>query len=165
MIVALAFKAFANASPCLTPFLATSDPSVLMRILAYIRGLPCSSNIFSKKGMLTYMVRSSPSVYGPILKLRQSGCVFGINSREIWHGWHDGMGRPRMSGLLAVAHERTNRTVGHCHLRHGPRLRASVSLEEVRGEISTALVRQHGPGRADSDGRCDPRDHLFISGS
>src|SRR5215469_9808193 len=42
MTVALAFKAFAKASPCLTPFLATADPSVLMRILAYIRGLPCS---------------------------------------------------------------------------------------------------------------------------
>jgi len=42
---------------------------VLKRILAYIRGLPCSSNIFPKKVILTYMVRSSPSVYGPILKL------------------------------------------------------------------------------------------------
>src|SRR5262249_11176895 len=62
-------QGLAKASPCLTPFLATSDPSVLMRILAYIRGLPCSSNIFSKKGMLTYMVRSSRSVYGPISKL------------------------------------------------------------------------------------------------
>src|SRR5262245_55013667 len=48
MTVALAFKAFAKAIPCLTPFLARSDPSVLKRILAYIRGLPCSSNIFSK---------------------------------------------------------------------------------------------------------------------
>src|SRR5262249_5469700 len=46
MTVALAFKAFAKAIPCLTPFLATSDPSVLKRILAYIWGLPCSSNIF-----------------------------------------------------------------------------------------------------------------------
>src|SRR5215471_4591023 len=43
--VTLAFKAFAKASPCLTPFFATSDPSVLKRILAYIPGLPCSSNI------------------------------------------------------------------------------------------------------------------------
>src|SRR6516225_12333312 len=56
MIVTLAFKAFAKAIPCLTPFLATSDPSVLKRILAYIRGLPCSSNIFPKKVILTYMV-------------------------------------------------------------------------------------------------------------
>jgi hypothetical protein len=36
MTVTLAFKAFAKAIPCLTPFLATSDPSVLKRILAYI---------------------------------------------------------------------------------------------------------------------------------
>src|SRR6516225_2479442 len=56
MTVALVFKAFAKARPCLTPFLATSDPSVLKRILAYIRGLPCSSNIFPKKVILTYMV-------------------------------------------------------------------------------------------------------------
>src|SRR5262245_38120153 len=39
MTVTLAFKAFAKAIPCLTPFLARSDPSVLKRILAYIRGL------------------------------------------------------------------------------------------------------------------------------
>src|SRR6516162_7907768 len=39
MTVTLAFKAFAKASPCLTPFLATSDPSVHKRILAYIRVL------------------------------------------------------------------------------------------------------------------------------
>jgi len=57
MTVTLAFKAFAKAIPCLTPFLARSDPSVLKRILAYIRGLPCSSNIFPKKVILTYMVR------------------------------------------------------------------------------------------------------------
>ena len=80
MTVALAFKAFAKAIPCLTPFLATSDPSVLKRILAYIRGLPCSSNIFSKKVILTYMVRSS--FYGAIVAVeaRQtvpylSGCL------------------------------------------------------------------------------------------
>ena len=30
---------------------------MLKRILAYIRGLPCSSNIFPKKVILTYMVR------------------------------------------------------------------------------------------------------------
>src|SRR5262245_50936301 len=67
MTVALAFKALAKAVPCLTPFLATSDPSVLKRILAYIRGLPCSSNIFSKKVILTYMVRSS--LYEPIVQI------------------------------------------------------------------------------------------------
>jgi len=44
--VILAFKAFAKATPCSTPFLATSDPSVLKRILMYIGGLRCSSNIF-----------------------------------------------------------------------------------------------------------------------
>src|SRR6516165_10179064 len=44
MTVALAFKAFAKAIPCLTPSLATSDPSVLKRILAYIRGLPMHSD-------------------------------------------------------------------------------------------------------------------------
>src|SRR6516225_3629176 len=54
MTVTLAFKAFAKPIPCLTPFLATSDPSVLKRILAYIWGLPCSSNIFPKKVILTY---------------------------------------------------------------------------------------------------------------
>ena len=32
-------------------------------------GSPCSPNIFSKKVILTYMVRSSPSVYRPISKL------------------------------------------------------------------------------------------------
>src|SRR5262245_25645299 len=35
MTVALAFKAFAKAIPCLTPFFARFDPSVLKRILAY----------------------------------------------------------------------------------------------------------------------------------
>src|SRR5215471_15620839 len=54
MTVTLAFKAFAKPIPCLTPFLATSDPSVLKRILAYIWGLPCWSNIFPKKVILTY---------------------------------------------------------------------------------------------------------------
>ena len=48
MTVTLAFKAFAKAIPCSTPFLATSDPFVLKRILAYIRRLPLSSNIFVK---------------------------------------------------------------------------------------------------------------------
>src|SRR6516225_7110123 len=62
MTVALAFKAFAKAIPCLTPFLATSDPSVLKRILAYIRGLPCSSNIFPKK--------SDTYLYDPIVAVR-----------------------------------------------------------------------------------------------
>jgi hypothetical protein len=32
MIVALAFSALAKAIPCLTPLLATSDPSVLKRM-------------------------------------------------------------------------------------------------------------------------------------
>src|SRR5689334_13717701 len=36
MTVTFAFKAFARAAPCLTPLLATSDPSVLNRILVYI---------------------------------------------------------------------------------------------------------------------------------
>src|SRR5215475_318652 len=62
MTVTLAFKAFAKAIPCLTPFLERSDPSVLMRISAYIRGLPCSSNIFPKKVIL--------SLYGPIVAVR-----------------------------------------------------------------------------------------------
>src|SRR3974390_1310126 len=58
------FKAFAKAIPCLTPFLATSDPSVLKRILAYIRGLPCSSNI---------SLKSDPCLYdGPIVAVRLS---------------------------------------------------------------------------------------------
>jgi hypothetical protein len=57
--------------PALTPFLATSDPSVLMRILANIRGLPCSSSFLPKGSSVVWsdcphMVRSSPSVYGPI---------------------------------------------------------------------------------------------------
>src|SRR5262249_25590783 len=73
MTVTLAFKAFAKAIPCLTPFLARSDPSVLKRILAYIRGLPCSSNIFPTKVILTYMVRSSPSVYGPAAHSHKTG--------------------------------------------------------------------------------------------
>src|SRR4249919_3936107 len=38
MTVTLVFKAFAKARPCLTPFLARSDPSVLKRISVYIRG-------------------------------------------------------------------------------------------------------------------------------
>src|SRR3974390_2832413 len=64
MTVTLAFKAFAKAIPSLTPFLATSDPSVLKRILAYIRGLPCSSNI---------SLKSDPCLYdGPIVAVRLS---------------------------------------------------------------------------------------------
>src|SRR5262245_38218792 len=54
MTVTLTSKAFAKPIPCLTPFLATSDPSVLKRILAYIRGLPCSSNIFPKNDPYLY---------------------------------------------------------------------------------------------------------------
>src|SRR5262249_20807871 len=61
MTVALEFKAFAKAIPCLTPFLATSDPSVLKRILAYIREL-LARRIFSLK--------SDPSLYGPIVAVR-----------------------------------------------------------------------------------------------
>ena len=64
MTVTLAFKAFAKAIPCLTPFLATSDPSVLKRILACIRGLPCWSNIFPK---------SDPYLYGPIVTVSSRG--------------------------------------------------------------------------------------------
>src|SRR5262245_61653070 len=62
MTVTLAFKAFAKAIPCSTPFLATSDPSVLKRILAYILGLPCSSNIFPKI--------SDGYLYGSIVTVR-----------------------------------------------------------------------------------------------
>src|SRR5262252_2831997 len=62
MTVTLAFKAFAKSIPCLTPFLATSDLSVLKRILAYIRVLPCSSN--------------NPYLYGPIV------AVGGLSPRK-----------------------------------------------------------------------------------
>src|SRR5262245_57680582 len=61
MTVTLAFKAFAKAIPCLMPFLATSDPSVLKRILAYIRGLLRSSNI---------SLKSDPYLYCPIVAVR-----------------------------------------------------------------------------------------------
>src|SRR5215469_7476531 len=54
MTVTLALKAFAKPIPCLTPFLATSDPSVLKRRLAYIWGLRCSSKILPEKVILTY---------------------------------------------------------------------------------------------------------------
>src|ERR1700750_405884 len=59
MTVTLAFKAFARPIPCLTPFLATSDPSVLKRILAYIRELPWLSNIVPKR--VLPIVPSSPN--------------------------------------------------------------------------------------------------------
>src|SRR5262245_23507255 len=55
--VTFAFKAFAKAIPCLTPFLATSDPSVLKRILAYIGQLLCSSNIPLKNVIVAYIVQ------------------------------------------------------------------------------------------------------------
>jgi hypothetical protein len=45
MIVALALKAFAKAIPCLTPLFASSDPSVLKRMLAYICWLPYWLNL------------------------------------------------------------------------------------------------------------------------
>src|SRR6476620_4364663 len=48
MTVTLAFKAFASSIPCITPFLATSDPSVLKRILAYIRVTPLLVEHFPK---------------------------------------------------------------------------------------------------------------------
>jgi hypothetical protein len=66
MTVTLAFEAFAKAIPCLTPFLAISDPSVLKRILAYIRRLLCSSNIFLRKVILTY---------GPIVAVGLSALI------------------------------------------------------------------------------------------
>jgi hypothetical protein len=55
MTVALALKAFAKSIPYLIPFLARSDPSVLMRILANIRGLPYSSNIFPGTDQVVYI--------------------------------------------------------------------------------------------------------------
>src|SRR6202041_2302072 len=79
MTVTLAFKAFAKPIPCLTPFLATSDPSVLKRILAYIWGLPCSSNIFPKKVIL---------IYRPIVAVRLrpiSKLIRGSTSVRWWH--------------------------------------------------------------------------------
>ena len=54
MTTTLAFKAFAKAIPCLTPFFATSEPSVLKRILGNI-WVPCCRT-FSLKVTLTYMV-------------------------------------------------------------------------------------------------------------
>ena len=45
-------------------FLATSDPSVLKRILAYIRGLPCSLNIFQKESFL--LIWSAPLCRWPL---------------------------------------------------------------------------------------------------
>src|SRR4029077_7098985 len=48
MTVTLAFKAFVSSIPCITPFLATSDPSVLKRILAYIRVTPLLVEHFPK---------------------------------------------------------------------------------------------------------------------
>src|SRR5262245_20191344 len=66
MTVTLAFKAFAKATPCLTPFLATSDPSVLKRILAYIGG--------------SLLVEHSPPKsdaysYGSIVRAREEDCL------------------------------------------------------------------------------------------
>src|SRR5215469_10549346 len=84
MTVTLAFKAFAKAIPCLTPFLATSDPSVLKRILAYIWGLPCSSNIFPEKVILT--------LYGPIVAVR-------LRANLEAHSWTSK--RPVLAPILA----------------------------------------------------------------
>src|SRR5262245_7196329 len=61
MTVTLAFKAFAKAIPCSTPFLATSDPSVLKRMLAYIWGLPARR---------TFSLKSDAYLYGPIVDVR-----------------------------------------------------------------------------------------------
>src|SRR5215472_13399098 len=61
MTVALAFKAFAKAIPCLTPFLATSDPSVLRRILAYIR---------ASLARRAFSLECHPYLYGPIVAAR-----------------------------------------------------------------------------------------------
>src|SRR6516162_3978712 len=68
MTVTLAFKAFAKAIPSLTPCLATSDPSVLKRILAYISGLPCSLNIFpiARTGTLSQL-NSGRTVVSPVV--------------------------------------------------------------------------------------------------
>src|SRR6516164_7526995 len=85
MTVTFAFKAFAKAIPCSTPFLATSDPSVLKRILAYIRGLPCSSNIFPVGAR--YYTRCRP------------------RARRRWQrpGRHDGMGTADASESCPVS--------------------------------------------------------------
>src|SRR6516165_1919501 len=94
MTVTLAFKAFAKASPCLTPFVATSDPSVLKRILAYIPGLPCSSNI-SGAGEYGWDRGRCPWLGWPIdrgtscrERRNGAGCIFA--STESQAAWRDG---------------------------------------------------------------------------
>ena len=99
MTVALAFKAFAKAIPCLTPFLATSDPSVLKRILAYIRGLPCSSNI---------SLKSDASLCGPIVTANRD--VLPSSSIYKYAPWHSS------SGHTAFAADPPRR--GQCRERH-----------------------------------------------
>src|SRR5262245_37070064 len=61
MTVTFAFKAFAKAIPCVTPFFATSDPSVLKRIWVYIRG---------SRARRTFSPESDPHLYGPIVAVR-----------------------------------------------------------------------------------------------
>ena len=84
MIVTLAFKAFAKAIPCSTPFLATSDPSVLREYWRTFGGSPCclTSNRNRRwrasqdeprrprKGMdLAFGLRLQPQLYRPAIGL------------------------------------------------------------------------------------------------
>src|SRR6516162_10162647 len=102
MTVALAFKAFAKAIPCLTPFLATSDPSVLKRILAYIRGLPCSSNIFPKK--------SDTYLYDPIVAVR-------LRANLEAHSWTNERPVTALPGISGSRRESAALTVERCSAR------------------------------------------------
>ena len=74
--VTLAFKAFAKATPCSTPFLATSDPSVLKRILVYIRRLPCSSKRLLWRALRLDAKTADYAAFemGPPLRLEIQSC-------------------------------------------------------------------------------------------
>ena len=69
MTVTLAFKAFAKAIPCLTPFLATSDPSVLKEYWRTFGG---------SLARRTFPYSSDPYLYGLIVAV-----VYGPISRLI----------------------------------------------------------------------------------
>jgi hypothetical protein len=93
MTVTLAFKAFAKAIPCLTPFLARSDPSVLKRILAYIRG---------SLARRTFSLKSDPYLYAPIVAVRLRAnleALSWINERPVMAL----LSRPSMSALRPLS--------------------------------------------------------------
>ena len=94
IIVTLAFKAFAKAIPCSTPFLATSDPSVVKRILAYIRP-SLARQSFSPNCGLSALVSSRHRPRGaPLLRVDAvKRVVYRVGMRVLWRCHRRSQGR------------------------------------------------------------------------